>query len=102
MRNKESVYASVAIAAIGITGLTATAEGKRHTEKRHTAIEKRHTAVEQAPYRDQASHGDHGQASHQAAYQAPHLAAIEFAWRPLPGRSTSALALFVLPGRGRF
>jgi len=41
MRNKESVYASVAIAAIGITGLAAPAEGKRHT-KRHTkqAIEK--------------------------------------------------------------
>ena len=35
MRNKESVYASVAIAAIGIAGLAAPAEGKRHT-KRHT------------------------------------------------------------------
>jgi len=42
MRNKESVYACAAVAAIGIAGLAAPAEGKRHT-KRHTkqaAIEK--------------------------------------------------------------
>jgi len=41
MRNKESVFACASIAAIGIAGLAAPAEGKRHT-KRHTkpAIEK--------------------------------------------------------------
>ena len=58
MRNKESMFASVAIAAIGITGLAAPADAykrhtKRHTKqvaleqvsgKRHTkASEKRHT-----------------------------------------------------------